>query len=105
MRGGSSVYYGSASGLGIHACLDALTGELAGADFGFSASTAGDVNGDGYSDVIIGALQGTPMARPTRAALTCILARARFGKYANLDSRRATKLVPGSVPRWRRQVT
>ena len=32
-----------------------MTGEAAGDNFGFSVSTAGDVNGDGYSDVIVGA--------------------------------------------------
>ncbi|MBK8983683.1 MAG: FG-GAP repeat protein [Ignavibacteria bacterium] len=32
-----------------------LTGEAAGDRFGISVSTAGDVNGDGYSDVIVGA--------------------------------------------------
>ena len=32
-----------------------LTGEAAGDNFGYSVSTAGDVNGDGYSDVIVGA--------------------------------------------------
>jgi hypothetical protein len=32
-----------------------LTGEVAGDSFGRSASTAGDVNGDGYSDMIVGA--------------------------------------------------
>ncbi len=33
-----------------------MTGEAAGNNFGYSVSSAGDVNGDGYSDVIVGAL-------------------------------------------------
>uniref|UniRef100_A0A7V3E8K9 T9SS type A sorting domain-containing protein n=1 Tax=Ignavibacterium album TaxID=591197 RepID=A0A7V3E8K9_9BACT len=33
-----------------------LTGAVAGDQFSYSVSTAGDVNGDGYSDVIVGAL-------------------------------------------------
>ena len=48
------VYYGSASGLSITANWTA-EGNQDGARFGCSASTAGDVNGDGYSDVIVGA--------------------------------------------------
>jgi len=32
-----------------------LTGEVTGDNFGFSVSGAGDINGDGYSDVIVGA--------------------------------------------------
>ena len=32
-----------------------ITGQAAGDNFGYSVSTAGDVNGDGYSDVIVGA--------------------------------------------------
>ena len=48
------AYYGSAAGL---TAVVGWTGEsnLASANYGFSAATAGDVNGDGYSDVVIGA--------------------------------------------------
>ncbi len=48
------VYYGSASGLPVSSNWNTLGGQ-ANALYGTSVSTAGDVNGDGYSDVIIGA--------------------------------------------------
>jgi photosystem II stability/assembly factor-like uncharacterized protein len=48
------VYYGSSSGLSLLPGWSAES-NIAGANFGNSVSTAGDVNGDGYSDVIIGA--------------------------------------------------
>jgi len=53
-EGRAYVYLGSAAGLGA---VEAWTAESnqAGASFGVSVGTAGDVNGDGYSDVIIGA--------------------------------------------------
>lgn len=48
------AHYGSSSGLSSSPDWTAL-GPHPWAGFGFSVSTAGDVNGDGYSDVIIGA--------------------------------------------------
>ena len=48
------VYYGSSSGLSTTADWSEESNQ-AGANFGNSVSTAGDVNGDGYADVIIGA--------------------------------------------------
>ena len=52
--GRALVYLGSATGLSTSAAWTAES-DQAGAGFGASVATAGDVNGDGYSDVIVGA--------------------------------------------------
>ena len=52
--GRTYLYSGGASGLSSSASWTA-TGESANSYFGFKAAVAGDVNGDGYSDVLVGA--------------------------------------------------
>jgi hypothetical protein len=53
-EGWACVYHGSPSGLAESAAWTA-EGNQIGAQFGLSVATAGDVNGDGFSDVIVGA--------------------------------------------------
>src|SRR5439155_1108693 len=53
-EGRAFVYLGSASGLGTTPAWTA-EGNQASAQFGASVASAGDVNGDGFGDVIVGA--------------------------------------------------
>jgi len=54
-EGRAWVYYGSATGLSVTPDVILDDANQAGAYFGYSVAGAGDVNGDGYADVIVGA--------------------------------------------------
>lgn len=54
LEGGCFVYFGNASGVNTTPSMT-LELNIAGANFGEAVSTAGDVNGDGYSDMILAA--------------------------------------------------
>jgi hypothetical protein len=55
-EGRAFAYHGSATGLGASAAWTAES-DVVGSYYGVSVATAGDVNGDGYSDVIVGGYQ------------------------------------------------
>jgi hypothetical protein len=54
VEGGALVFYGSSSGINS-SFFDLLEANQADAFFGQSVASAGDVNGDGFGDVIVGA--------------------------------------------------
>ena len=53
-EGAAFIYHGAASGIGTASAVT-LQADQEGALFGWSVASAGDVNGDGYGDVIVGA--------------------------------------------------
>ena len=56
-EGAAFIFYGSAAGIASGSVASAnarLESNQAGANFGLSLDSAGDVNGDGYDDVIVG---------------------------------------------------
>lgn len=54
-QGEAYIFLGPVSTSGAAAASVTLTGAVGGDEFGYSVAYAGDVNGDGYGDVIVGA--------------------------------------------------
>jgi hypothetical protein len=61
-RGRVDVFYGGPAGIGTTPNVT-LRGTAAGDNFGGSVASAGDVNGDGYADLVVGASFASPGGR------------------------------------------
>ena len=94
--GAAYVIFGTAAGFPADATLDtnfldgttgfALLGEATGDRAGYSVGAAGDVNGDGFDDVIVGAPVATGVASASGAAYV-VFGKARgFAAQVALDS-------------------
>ena len=92
--GASYVVFGKASGFGANLNLSALdgtngfqiSGEAAGDESGYSVSTAGDVNGDGFADLLIGARYADPSGPNSGASYVVFGKASGFGANLNLSA-------------------
>jgi hypothetical protein len=105
-EGAAWIFHGSASGVGNRtpASADAqLESDQAGANFGQSVASAGDVNGDGYADVIVGAVLYDAGESDEGAAFVFLGGAGGVGDgnpttaYATLESDQAGALLGRSV--------
>ena len=67
--GSAYVFYGHKTGIPNNTTADVTLTDAAVVDFGISVSSAGDVNGDGFSDIIIGASSGDNTGNPGSAEI------------------------------------
>ncbi len=92
--GASYVVFGSRAGFGPIFNLSALTGangfkisgQTAGDRSGISVSEAGDINGDGIGDLIVGADSASPNGSQSGASYVVFGSRAAFGAALQLSS-------------------
>jgi hypothetical protein len=70
--GTATIFLGSSSGI-VAMPARVLEGQTAHAQFGFSVSSPGDVNGDGFSDVLVGAFAASPGGRSGAGSVSLFL--------------------------------
>jgi FG-GAP repeat/Tryptophan-rich Synechocystis species C-terminal domain len=90
--GKSYVVFGSRSGFNFNTSLNILNGNgfkisgIAGSDFsGTSVSSAGDINGDGIDDLLIGATGADPNGSSSGQSYVVFGSRSSFGLNLNLN--------------------
>ncbi|QSJ17059.1 FG-GAP repeat protein [Nostoc sp. UHCC 0702] len=95
ITGSSYVVFGSSSGFGASLNLSSLDGSngfvVNGIDaydgLGFSVSSAGDINGDGINDVVIGAFNASPNGQSSAGSSYVVFGSSSgFGANLNLSS-------------------
>ncbi|MEQ1816142.1 MAG: hypothetical protein ABL861_06675, partial [Nitrosomonas sp.] len=92
--GSSYVVFGKASGFSAAMNLSTLNGsngfrldgEAAGDHSGYSVSTAGDVNGDGFDDVIVGSYRASPNGTYSGSSYVVFGKASGFSATMNLSS-------------------
>jgi hypothetical protein len=90
--GASYVVFGKASGFAANIDLSALdgvtgfklSGAAAGDESGISAASAGDINGDGFADLIVGAFRADPHGNSDSGASYVVFGKAS-GFAADID--------------------
>lgn len=104
------VVFGKATGWGTTTDLDGLNGSngfiIAGADVedlaGISISRAGDINDDGFDDILIGANKADPHGGNSGAAYLVFGKASGFGflDLSNLDGTNGFKMLGGAFDAW-----
>jgi hypothetical protein len=97
-NGAAYVVFGAATGFTANVDLSdmdgtdgfQIVGEVAYDSFGFSVASAGDVNGDGYDDLIIGAMRADPNGDRTGASYVV------FGTASAFDATFALSNLDGT---------